>query len=111
MLDRLEADLQLPEIRNVPVGRRVGMAGRRTRLIDRHRADLVAVSKDGHPNDPPAFEVIVVDDGSRVPLGEVPPRSFPVTVVRQIPMGIAAARNRGIAESRGELVRPLGPGP
>jgi glycosyltransferase involved in cell wall biosynthesis len=55
----------------------------------------------------PGFEVIVVDDGSR----EMAPdfirewsRYFPVTVVRQTHKGISAARNRGVRNSRGEVV-------
>jgi glycosyltransferase involved in cell wall biosynthesis len=55
----------------------------------------------------PGFEVIVVDDGSR----EVAPdfirewsRDFPLVVLRQVHKGIAAARNRGVRSSRGEVV-------
>jgi glycosyltransferase involved in cell wall biosynthesis len=55
----------------------------------------------------PGFEVIVVDDGSR----EVAPdfirewsRDFPLVVLRQVHKGISAARNRGVRNSRGEVV-------
>lgn len=50
------------------------------------------------------FEVVVVDDGSSDRTGEIV-RSFPaVRYVRQENAGPAAARNRAIRESRGELV-------
>jgi glycosyltransferase involved in cell wall biosynthesis len=55
----------------------------------------------------PGFEVIVVDDGSR----EMAPdlirqwsRHFPLIVIRQAHKGISAARNRGVQNSRGEVV-------
>ena len=55
----------------------------------------------------PGFEVIVVDDGSR----EMAPQFigewssyFPLIVVRQVHNGISAARNRGVRNSRGEVV-------
>ena len=51
------------------------------------------------------LEVVVVDDGSTDATGTIaaafPP---PVRVVRQENAGVAAARNRGIAEARGELI-------
>ena len=57
--------------------------------------------------DPPAFEVIIVDDGS----DELAPasirewtRAYPLTVDRQPHAGIAAARNRGVQISRGALL-------
>jgi glycosyltransferase involved in cell wall biosynthesis len=51
------------------------------------------------------LEVIVVDDGSKDATAEVA-QGFgsPVRVVRQPNMGVGAARNRGIAESRGQYV-------
>lgn len=53
------------------------------------------------------LEVVVVDDGSTMPLDEaVAPvaRELPVTVLRQDPAGIGAARNRGAARAAGELL-------
>ena len=51
------------------------------------------------------LEVVVVDDGSRDATGEIA-AAFPepVRLVRQENGGVASARNRGIAESRGELI-------
>jgi glycosyltransferase involved in cell wall biosynthesis len=50
------------------------------------------------------LEVVVVDDGSSDATGAIA-ASFPkVRVVHQENAGVAAARNRGVAESRGELI-------
>ncbi|HJQ75543.1 MAG TPA: glycosyltransferase [Gaiellaceae bacterium] len=51
------------------------------------------------------FEVVVVDDGSGDATGAIA-SSFPqpVRVVSQENAGVAAARNRGIAEAEGELI-------
>jgi glycosyltransferase involved in cell wall biosynthesis len=51
------------------------------------------------------FEVVVVDDGCRDATGAIA-GSFPepVRVVRQENAGVAAARNRGVAEAGGELI-------
>lgn len=55
----------------------------------------------------PAFEVIVVDDGSD---GDVPEvirqwaRSLPLTIVRQSHAGIPVARNHGVQVSKGSVV-------
>jgi glycosyltransferase involved in cell wall biosynthesis len=51
------------------------------------------------------FEVVVVDDGSRDATGKIA-SSFPapVRIVAQQNAGVAAARNRGIAEAEGELI-------
>ena len=50
-------------------------------------------------------EVVVVDDGSRDSTGAIA-AAFPepVRVVHQENAGVAAARNRGLAEARGELI-------
>lgn len=50
------------------------------------------------------IEVVVVDDGSRDRTGDVVRAHADVRYVRQENGGDAAARNRGIAESRGEVV-------
>ncbi len=61
--------------------------------------------------DPPDFEVVVVDDGSR---DETPSRlaayqaAYPFRFFSQSNSGPAAARNRGIAEARGRLILFLG---
>jgi glycosyltransferase involved in cell wall biosynthesis len=56
---------------------------------------------------PSHFEVVVVDDGSTVPASdELSASEFPfaLRIVRQDNAGPARARNRGIEETRGELV-------
>jgi glycosyltransferase involved in cell wall biosynthesis len=59
----------------------------------------------------PAFEVVVVDDGSR---GQTPSllesyrAGYPFRAFRQDNSGPAAARNRGVREARGERVLFLG---
>lgn len=53
------------------------------------------------------LEVIVVDDGSRDPAPEFIRQrktSYALSIVRQPNAGIAAARNRGVQESRGEVL-------
>ena len=54
-----------------------------------------------------SFEVIVVDDGSKPPLAVDPKRwaaKFDLKVIRQQNTGPAGARNRGVAEARGEFL-------
>jgi glycosyltransferase involved in cell wall biosynthesis len=50
------------------------------------------------------FEVMVVDDGSTDNTSEVASRYEEVRLIRQDNRGLAAARNRGLAEARGEYV-------
>jgi glycosyltransferase involved in cell wall biosynthesis len=50
------------------------------------------------------FEIIVIDDGSGDETSEVAARYEEVKCVRQENRGLSGARNRGIEESRGELV-------
>jgi len=65
----------------------------------------------GRQEDAPAFEAIVVDDGSR---GETPAllaayrAAYPFRAFRQDNSGPAAARNRGVREAKGERVLFLG---
>ena len=65
----------------------------------------------GRQEAPPAFEVVVVDDGSR---DSTPGRlrayrsPYPLRCFFQENSGPARARNRGVAESRGEVVVFLG---
>jgi glycosyltransferase involved in cell wall biosynthesis len=56
---------------------------------------------------PGSFEVIVVDDGSEPPLALEPARwaaKFELKLLRQQNTGPAGARNRGVAEARGEFL-------
>lgn len=55
---------------------------------------------------PPEFQVVVVDDGSAQP---VPAElghdyAFSLELVRQVPLGIAAARNTGVSRASGEII-------
>ena len=61
----------------------------------------------GEQVDPPPFEVIVVDDGSKEPAPEsveVWQNRYQLTIIREAHLGIPAARNRGVVESRGEVL-------
>ena len=53
---------------------------------------------------PPPLEVLVVDDGSRVPVEYDHPL---VRVIRQVNAGVAGARNTGLREARGAYVAIL----
>lgn len=69
------------------------------------RACLEAVAALEHP--PDRFETIVVDDGSRVPIAEAVSDSVERTrarVIRQPNAGPGAARNRGAAVARGDMI-------
>lgn len=50
------------------------------------------------------FEVVVVDDGSAVPLAPSTPAGLDVVLVGQRHAGSAAARNAGVARARGAVV-------
>ena len=61
----------------------------------------------GAQHDPPPFDIVVVDDGSRHPLqrdGLPGDGLLTLRMVRQSHAGIAAARNRGIDEATGDLL-------
>ena len=78
----------------IPVRDRWGCLGR--------CLDALAASRSAPP-----FEVIIVDDGSslRAP-SDISEADLPgpLRVITQQPMGISAARNRGIAEAVGEVI-------
>ena len=72
---------------------------------ERLRDCVAALARQTMPADD--FEVVVVDDGSPEPV-ELPVAASPagpvVRIVRQPNAGPSAARNRGVQESRGQLV-------
>lgn len=60
-----------------------------------------------HQCSPPAFEVVIIDDGSRTEMPKALAPSnfpFPMIVERRVATGIAAARNAGFELARGEIV-------
>jgi glycosyltransferase involved in cell wall biosynthesis len=73
--------------------------------IGQVRACLGALARLEFPRD--RFEVILVDDGSTVPLSgtlTAPPAGFALSIVRKANGGPGAARNAGAAHARGELL-------
>lgn len=77
-------------------------------IVIRNRADeLVSCLASLEAQfDPPYFEVIIVDDGSQLPVNADWQHSSPaeIRVVHQSPQGIAAARNFGVTMSRGRWI-------
>lgn len=72
---------------------------------DSLRRCLESLARQTFPAD--RFEVIIIDDGSTQPLAApaaLAPGGTPVVLVRQANAGPAGARNRGLAEARGEFV-------
>ena len=72
---------------------------------ERLRECLAALARQTMPAD--TFEIVVVDDGSPQPV--VPPADTTaagptIRIIRQSNAGPSAARNRGVAEARGELI-------
>jgi glycosyltransferase involved in cell wall biosynthesis len=68
------------------------------------RRCLEALTASCHP---PSFEVIVIDDGSKVPAPRVVSEGatpYPLRFLAQPPTGISAARNRGVAHARGAVI-------
>ncbi len=66
---------------------------------------LSSLARLDYPRD--RFEVIVVDDGGSVPLGDVLTplkEALSITLLRQSHAGPASARNRGAAEAKGDLL-------
>lgn len=53
---------------------------------------------------PPRFEVLIVDDGSRDPLPQSESWPFSVRILRQARLGIACARNLGLQYCTGDAV-------
>lgn len=79
-------------------------------IPSRNRPDQVVRCLDAlaaQAIEPRSFEVIVVDDGSEPRLEIDPARwanVFPLVVIHQRNTGPAGARNRGVAEARGEFL-------
>ncbi len=77
-------------------------------IVIRDRADELDACLDSLEAqiNPPPFEVVIVDDGSTVPINVTWKKSSPgeIRIVRQSPRGIAAARNHGVEVSRGRWI-------
>jgi len=73
---------------------------------DRRESLLKCLDSIARETCPAPLEVVVVDDGSRQPFPDLcgPYAQLHLRVVREVPLGIAAARNRGIDEARGDLL-------
>ena len=73
-------------------------------LNDRDRLNLClrALEKQSYPRD--AFEVVVVDNGSDRPVGDVALSAVRVAVLSEPQPGSYAARNTGIRQAKGEMV-------
>lgn len=50
------------------------------------------------------LEIVIVDDGSPEPVGDLPGGPHPLRLIRQENAGPAAARNRGVEAAAGELI-------
>lgn len=77
-------------------------------IVIRDRADELVSCLDSLEAqiDPPPFEVVIVDDGSTIPIEAAWKKTSPgeIRIVRQTPRGIAAARNHGVEASRGRWI-------
>lgn len=64
------------------------------------------LSSFAEQKDPPEFNIVVVDDGSTQPIeaSQLGLFSFGIRVVRQVPLGISAARNHGVNEAVGDVI-------
>jgi N-acetylglucosaminyldiphosphoundecaprenol N-acetyl-beta-D-mannosaminyltransferase len=73
---------------------------------DRHESLLHCLDSIAGQNYPEGLEILVVDDGSTSGLLGLADRysQFDLKIIRQVPLGVAAARNRGIEEARGEVL-------
>ena len=72
---------------------------------ERLRECLAALVRQTMPAD--TFEIVVVDDGSPQPIApaaDTTPAGPTIRIIRQPNAGPSAARNRGVAEARGELI-------
>jgi len=72
---------------------------------ERLRECLAALARQTMAAD--TFEIVVVDDGSPQPVeppADTSPTGPTIRIVRQSNAGPSAARNRGVAEARGELI-------
>ena len=74
---------------------------------DNWRQLAECVDSIANQNGPPRLEVVVIDDGSKTPLPARAAESMQhvqLRVLRQTALGIAAARNRGLELTTGELI-------
>jgi glycosyltransferase involved in cell wall biosynthesis len=74
---------------------------------DNWRQLAECVDSIANQNGPSRLEVVVIDDGSKTPLPARAAESMQhvqLRVLRQTALGIAAARNRGLELTTGELI-------
>lgn len=101
-----------PDLRVVPTGAGAGAPLVSVVMPTRNRAQVLPRAIDSVlAQSYPRLELLIVDDGSTDGSAELlagyTARDSRVRVFRQPPGGVSAARNRGLAEARGELVAYL----
>lgn len=106
--ERIEVDEAAAEAEGEPAATsqvRVTVVLATYNRLDLLRRVLGCLTRQSLPKN--RFEVIAVDDGSKVPAAEaIDPRQYPfsLTILRQDNAGPAAARHRGVLQARGDIL-------